>query len=140
MPRNASSEALARRLAAIPEEILEAIRPALLAGAEDVAANMRSLAEASRDSGDLIASIEVTAPGGTTPKYAAGGGSETLGPNMAAVTVGNPDMRHGHLVEFGTAHSEAQPFMRPGFRLAKRKVESRIARAIGKAIRAMGGA
>lgn len=140
MPRNASSDALARRLAAIPQEILVALRPALVQGAEDVASNMRQLAEGSRDTGELIASIEVTAPGGTTPKYAAGGGSQTLSLNMAAVTVGNPDMRHGHLVEFGTAHSDPQPFMRPAFRLAKRKVEARIARAIGKAIRAMGGA
>ena len=140
MPRNASSEALSRRLAQIPEEILIALRPVLVQGAEDVASNMRSLAEASRQTGDLIDSIEVTAPGGTTPKYAAGGGSETLGPNMAAVTVGNPDMRHGHLVEFGTAHSEPKPFMLPAFRLAKRKVEGQISRAIGKAIRAMGGA
>jgi hypothetical protein len=101
---------------------------------------MRSLAEASRQTGDLIDLIKVTAPGGTTPKYAAGGGSETLGPNMAAVTVGSPTMRHGHLVELGTAHSEAKRFMLPAFRLTKRRVESRISRAIGKAIRAMGGA
>ncbi|MFT6535432.1 MAG: HK97 gp10 family phage protein [Loktanella salsilacus] len=140
MPRNASSEALSRRLAQIPEEILIALRPVLAQGAEDVASNMRSLAEASRQTGDLINSIEVTAPGGTTAKYAAGGGSETLGPNMAAVTVGNPDMRHGHLVEFGTVHSEPKPFMLPAFRLAKRKVEGQISRAIGKAIHAMGGA
>jgi HK97 gp10 family phage protein len=140
MPRNPSSEALSRRLAELPEEILEALRPVLVQGAEDVATNMRSLAEASRQTGDLIDSIEVTAPGGTTPKYAAGGGSETLGPNMAAVTVGSPKVRYGHLIEFGTAHSEAKPFLLAAFRLAKRKVEARIARAIGKAIRAMGGA
>jgi HK97 gp10 family phage protein len=140
MPRNPSSEKLAKRLAKIPEEILVALRPVLVQAAEDVASNMRGLAEASRQTGDLIDSIEVTGPGGTTPKYAAGGGSETLGPNMAAVTVGNPNMRHGHLIEFGTVHSEPKPFMLPAFRLAKRKVEARIARAIGKAIRAMGGA
>ena len=138
MPRNASSEALARRLAAIPEEILVALRPALTQGAEDVASAMRQLVPV--DEGDLKATITVTGPGGTTPAYAQGGASVTAGDNQALVTVGSPEVRTGHIVEFGSSKMAARPFMLPAWRLSRRRVESRIARAIGKAIRAMGGA
>ena len=53
--------------------------------------------------------------------------------------MGNPDLRYGHMVEFGTVDTEAQPFMLPAFRLAKARVMRRITRAIGKAIRKAGG-
>ena len=132
------SKALGIRLNAIPLEILAAIRPALMQGGEDIAANMRALAEGSRDSGALIASIAVTGPGETTPPYATGGGSVTAQPNQVLVTVGNPQMRHGHLIEFGTKKSPAQPFMLPGFRLAKPRVLARITRAITAAIKKAG--
>jgi HK97 gp10 family phage protein len=132
------SRALGARLDAIPQEILEAIRPALLTGGEEIASNMRALAEGSRDTGALIESIAVTGPGQTTPAYAAGGGSVTAGPNQVLVTVGNPDMRHGHLIEFGTVNADAQPFMIPGFRIAKPRVMARITRAVSAAIKKAG--
>ena len=47
-----------------------------------------------------------------TPAYAEGGGRRIAGPNQALVTVGNPEMRHGHLQEFGTVKQAAQPFLR----------------------------
>ena len=132
------SEALAARLSAIPQEVLTELRPALVQGAEEVAGNMRALVPV--DEGDLLASIAVTGPGETTPPYAVGGGSVTAAPNQALVTVGNTEVRTGHMQEFGTVHHEAQPFMRPGFRIAKPRVMRRIARAIGKAIKKSGGA
>ena len=127
------SKLLSARLNAIPKEVVTAVRPALVKGAEEYAATMRALAP--RDEGDLIESIEVTAPGETTPAYAEGGGRRTAGPNQALVTVGNEDVRHGHLQEFGTVKQEAQPFMRPGARLAKPRAQRRISRAIGQAIK-----
>ncbi len=130
------SRRLGARLNAIPEEILAALRPVLLKSAEDVAANMRALVPV--DEGDLKASIAVTGPGETTPAYAAGGGKRTANENQALVTVGNPEARHGHLVEFGTVKMEAQPFMRPGWRIAKPKIERRIKRAITAAIKKAG--
>ena len=133
------SKSLAKRLEAIPTDILLQLRPTLIKAGEDVATSMRSLAESSRDSGALIASIEVTGPGGTTPAYAAGGGSTTAGANQVLITAGNPDVRYGHLVEFGTVNAPAQPFMRPGFRLAKARVQAAINRAIGKVIKKAGG-
>jgi hypothetical protein len=129
------SDELAKRLSAIPQEILDAIRPSLIRSGEEVAGNMRALAEGSRDTGALIESIEVTGPGETTPAYAAGGGKRTAHANQVLVTVGNEDVRHGHLIEFGTVKIEAQPFMLPGFRLAKPRIERRITRAITNALK-----
>lgn len=144
-----SSDALARRLAAIPEQVKRLVQPAILKSVQEVAAAAKTLAEASRDDGDLIESIEATGPGGTTPAYSSDGGRRTLDELQGAVTVGSPDMRHGHLVEFGTdphtnggqfagtqhPGTKAQPFLLPAWRLNKRRVENRINRAIRKAIR-----
>ncbi|MBM3089255.1 HK97 gp10 family phage protein [Ensifer sp. T173] len=129
------SAALSHRLSAIPKEVLDALRPALIRSGEEVATNMRALAEASRDTGALVDSITVTGPGETTPAYAAGGGKRTANANQVLVTVGNEEVRHGHLVEFGTVKTEAQPFMLPGFRLGKPRIERRISRAITNALK-----
>ncbi|MCF7747510.1 HK97 gp10 family phage protein [Sulfitobacter sp. M39] len=136
MSRLKGSTDLERRLLAIPLEVLAELRPALVKGAQDIADAMEQLAP--EDTGDLVNTISVTGPGGTTPAYASGGGSVTLANNQAAVTVGSPDMRHGHLQEFGTVNHEAQPFMRPAFRLKKAKVMARISRAVAKAIKNAG--
>jgi HK97 gp10 family phage protein len=138
MSLSKQSLALEARLKAIPREVLEGVRPVLLKGAEEAASNMRALAEGSRDTGALIASIEVTGPGETTPAYAAGGGKRTAKSNQALVTIGSSDVRYGHLVEFGTAEAEAKPFMLPGFRIAKPRIMRRIARAVGRAIKKAG--
>ena len=136
MSRLKGSVALEQRLLAIPREVLAELRPALVKGAQDIADAMELLAP--EDTGDLVNTITVTGPGGTTPAYATGGGSVTLAENQAAVTVGSPDMRHGHLQEFGTVSHEAQPFMRPAFRLKKAKVMARISRAVAKAVKNVG--
>jgi HK97 gp10 family phage protein len=136
MKRLRGSAALEARLLAIPNEVLAELRPALLKGAHDIADAMELLVP--EDDGDLLGSIAVTGPNDTTPPYAAGGGSVTMKPNQAAVTVGNTDVRHGHLQEFGTVNHEAQPFMRPAFRLKRAKVMRRIATAVRKAIKKAG--
>lgn len=127
------SRILGERLNAIPETVLRDVQPALVKGAEEVAGAMGALVPV--DEGDLKASITVTPPGQTTPPYAEGGGKRTAGENQALVTVGNEGVRHGHLQEFGTVKSEAQPFMRPGARIAKPKALRRIQRAVGRAVR-----
>ena len=60
--------------------------------------------------------------------------------NKVLISMGNPEMRHGYLVEFGIVKAEAQPFMRPGFQLAKPRVMARLSRAITKVIKVAGGA
>lgn len=122
-----------KRMAAIPVAARAAVQPALVKGAEEIAAIQRSLAP--RDEGDLIDSIEVTGPGQNTPPYSQPGGSMVVPENMAAITVGNTDVRYPHLQEFGTTKHPAQPFFWPGFRLGRKRALNRIKRAVGKAIR-----
>lgn len=122
------SAALAKRLSAIPAEIVREVRPALIASADHLATVAAALVPV--DEGKLKASIAVTAPGDTTPAYAEGGGKRTAGENQALVTVGNPEVRHGHFQEFGTVKQEAQPFLRPATRLTRDKNTRRIGRAI----------
>lgn len=122
-----------KRMAAIPVAARAAVQPALVKGAEEIAAIQRGLAP--RDEGDLINSIEVTGPGQNTPPYSQPGGAMVVPENMAAITVGNTDVRYPHLQEFGTTNHPAQPFFWPGFRLGRKRALNRIKRAVGKAIR-----
>lgn len=141
-----SSEALAKRLAALPREIVAKIQPALVKSVEEVAADARVLAEASRNTGSLVESIEATGPNQTTPAYSSEGGQRTTHELQAVVTAGDPDARHGHLVEFGTAPRirrdgsttgtmPATPFLLPAWRLNRTRVQRRINSAVNKAIR-----
>ena len=103
---------------------------------EEVARNMRALVP--EDTGNLKDSITVTGPSETTPPYAAGGGKRTAGPNQVLVTAGDEMTRYGHMLEFGTVKMEAQPFMLPGWRLAKPRIDRRIKSAITSAIKKAG--
>lgn len=144
-----SSEALAKRLAAISDEMLAALRPALTKSVAEIAADARTLVEASRRSGALAESIAETGPGETTPAFASDGGKRTAGPNEAFVTAGDTDARHGHLVEFGTGERfrktgestgtmPAAPFLLPAWRMNRARVERRLKRAISAGARKAG--
>lgn len=133
------SAALQKRLSAIPQEILEALRPALMQSGKEVATAAKTFAEASRDTGALIDSIEVSGPGETTPAYAEGGGKRTAGPNQVLVTVGNETQRHGHFIEFGTVKQEPQPFLLPAVRTVKPRFDRRMNRTISTAVRRYNG-
>lgn len=122
-----------KRMAAIPVAARAAVQPALVKGAEEIAAIQRGLAP--RDEGDLIDSIEVTGPGQRTPPYSQPGGAMVVPENMAAITVGSTDVRYPHLQEYGTTNHPAQPFFWPGFRLGRKRALNRIKRAVGRAIR-----
>ena len=144
------SAKLAKRLAAIPGEIVAQVRPALVQGAGDLADMARALVP--EDEGDLKASVAVTPPGAVTPAYAEGGGRRVAAENQALVTVGNPQARHGHLIEFGTdphvnggqfagtqhPGTAAQPFLLPAARLTEDRTRRRIGRAVAQAIRTVG--
>ena len=123
------------KIEAIPHAIRQDMQPPIVKSAEEVAAFMRELAEQSRDTGDLIDSIKVTAPGGTTPAYSQPGGSRTANALEAIVTVGNHAVRYPHLVEFGTAQAPAQPFFWPAVRSLRTRVNNRLNRAAKKAAR-----
>lgn len=150
---------LKRRLAAIPENVKEAVQPALLKQAEQMATTMRQLVPV--DHGELKESITVTPAGQRTPAYSQPGGSMTVPENAAAITVGNEDVRYGHLVEYGTnphdvskgagtfrgrvrralgggtqhPGSPAQPYFWPSVRLHNKKSKQAIKRAINRAVK-----
>jgi HK97 gp10 family phage protein len=125
-----------RRMNAIPKEVRAAVKPALLKSAHEMQDAMEALVP--EDTGDLLGSIEVSGPGGTTPPYSQPGGSHTVPKNAVAITVGNTDVRYAHLVEYGTTDSAAQPFFWPAFRLLRKRANSRIKRAISKAVKEAG--
>ena len=131
---SAQLDKLNRRMRAIPLAVREAVKPAVVKGAEEIAAAQRALAP--EESGDLKASITVTPPGMPTPAYSQPGGSKVASELEALVTVGNSDVRYPHLQEYGTAHHAAQPFFWPGFRLTRKRAANRIKRAISKAVKA----
>jgi HK97 gp10 family phage protein len=133
MARSPQSLRLERRLEAIPKAVRAALKPALAASGNELAALMKQLAP--EDEGDLKESIAVTLPGESTPAYSQPGGSRVVGELEVLVTVGNHAVRYPHLQEYGTAHHEAQPFFWPAFRLLRKKLDSRIKRAVGKAVR-----
>lgn len=121
------------RLEAIPKSVREAVQPALVKSADELADQMRKLAPV--DEGDLRASIKVTPPGGTTPAYSQPGGSTIAGELEAIVTVGNQDVRYAHLVEYGTSDTSAQPYFWPAVRTMRKRFQARIKRAVNKAVR-----
>jgi HK97 gp10 family phage protein len=135
MAQSAQLARLERRLMAIPKAVREAVQPTLLKSANELADTMKQLAETSRDSGDLIGSIAVTPGGQSTPPYSVPGGSYTVPENAVAVTAGNSKVRYAHLVEYGTSKAPAQPFFWVSFRLLKKRLQRRIKRSIGKAVR-----
>ena len=135
---NKSSNGLAETMAAfdrIVQAPREAVLPALLKSGNELAAAQKALAETSRDTGALIDSIEVTAPGHHTPPFSQPGGSRVAGEMEVLVTVGNEDVRYAHLVEYGTANAEAQPFFWPALRLLRKRLQNRINRAAKKAVK-----
>jgi HK97 gp10 family phage protein len=124
---------LKKRLEAIPKEVRKAVEPALIKSGEELAERMQHLAPV--DSGALRDSITVTPPGQSTPAYSQPGGSRVARENEVLITAGNTDVRYPHLVEYGTIQAPAQPFFWPAYRLSKARIQRRIKRAIGKAVR-----
>lgn len=138
--------ALERKLRAIRDELPEALRPVLVKAGNEIAADARTLAETSRQTGALIASIHVTGPGETTPPHSTGGGQRTAGEFEVLVTAGDTDARHAHLVEGGTqerTHKDgtstgtmpAAPFFNPAFRINRARLQRRINTALRRAFR-----
>jgi hypothetical protein len=51
------------------------------------------------------------------------------------ITAGNRAVRYAHLVEYGTAEAPAQPYFWPSYRLFKKRIASRVKRAVRKSVR-----
>lgn len=123
---------------AIPQAVREAVKPAIVSSAVNVAVTQRTLAP--KETGALKDSITVTNPGETTPPYSQPGGSRIAGELEAIVTAGNEKVRYAHLVEHGTTKAPAQPFFWPGFRLTRKRAATRIKSAISRTVKKNWGA
>jgi HK97 gp10 family phage protein len=122
-----------RRLAALPKAIKVGVQPALDASANELVTVQRALAP--RDDGALQASIKWSSTGELSRQVTAGGETTTR-PVRDGVDA-SYDYSLG--VEFGTQKSSAQPFFWPGYRLVKKRIRSRIKRAISKSVKASYG-
>lgn len=123
---------LRAKLKAMPEAVKAEVEATLIASAEEVASTARALAPI--DDGQLRDSIKVTPPGGRTPLHSSGG-AQAVGDFKAVVTAGNSSVRYAANVEFGHGNAKPRPFFWPAYRSKKKRIRSRIARAIGKAAR-----
>ncbi|RXV64948.1 hypothetical protein C6W92_06065 [Roseovarius sp. A46] len=118
---------------AMPISARRALASATEKGADEIARMAETLAP--EDTGDLVGSIAVTVGPKNTPAHSHPGGTRTVPEGAAAVTAGNGDVRYAHLVEFGTRKAPAQPFFWPAFRVLRKRSETRIKRAMTKAIK-----
>lgn len=143
---------LNRRLAAMSTETKRQVSAAIEKSAQEVVAQAKRFAPVAEvNGGDLRDSIEWhwTGQGGADQEGAQSARSasrqSTKGAEMLAATItagGTPKGGHAGWVEFGTAEAPghaatpAQPFFFPAYRLLRNRIRSRIARALGAAIRA----
>ncbi len=120
--------------------LIEAVRPALEKGANELQASMKSLAP--KDTNALSETIVITPPGEQTPAYSTGG-RRTAGEHEVLITAGGQvnghDVRYAHLQEFGSVHNQPQAFFYLSLRLLKKRVQARIKRALRKAIKLEAG-
>lgn len=141
---------LNRKLAALPVAAKKRIREAMEQGASEIVSMMKSLVPVG-SSGDLKESIDWTwgeAPKGamTLARVRSRGAGATGSENLITIYAGNAKGFYARFVEFGTsAHTAggkfagaeipaipASPFFYVSFRANRRRVKSRITRAINK--------
>lgn len=137
-----------QRLKNVPQKVRARVREAIVQGADEIVTAQKRFAPVK--TGKLRDSITATI-GGQAPKYSQFGrmGGKGDADLTAAITVGNSEVRYAHLVEFGSAPhiaggkfkgadhpgTTAQPFFYTGYRMVRRKVKSRITRAVSKGIK-----
>lgn len=127
-------DALTRKLTVvIPAKVEAATRAAMEKGADELVAMMKRLAPV--DSGDLRDSIAWT--WGAAPRNSIVlAKSSPDGKGMRIVVYAGDDFAfYARMVEFGTVKSAAQPFFFPSYRAMKKRIKSRVNRAMRKAIR-----
>lgn len=133
MARDGGFGRFQRKMKSLPVAVREAIGPAALLGAQEIADAVEALAP--EDTGDLKNSVTVTGPGQATPPYSQPGGSHVVPEGAAAVSVGSSDVRYPHLIEHGTSKMAAQPYFWPAFRSMRKRATNRMKRAMSKAVK-----
>lgn len=127
---NASLDRWKRRLAKVPVEVRKAASARALSEADALASAIKG--RAPRDDGALQESIR-TESGGTGDRwYVKAGGDKTTRPVREGASA-TYDYALGQ--EFGNEHVPAQPFFWPTYRMLRRGIRGRIARAAQAAAR-----
>jgi HK97 gp10 family phage protein len=127
MAKNKDLVDLTRRFAAIPREVRRKIKPAIEQGGDELVARMKYLAPS--EEGDLQASIEVTpGPVDLSVTVSAGGDRTTVQTERGPFDVALAQ-------EFGTKDMPRNSFFWPSVNTLKKRVRSRIDRAINKAVK-----
>ena len=133
MTKMEGKEALRAKLRALPDAIKAQIAAALEAGAQEIVRLAQSLVPI--DQGDLRKSIGYTfgaAPKGSVVLAQSSGEQSDL---RITIYAGDSDAFYARWIEFGTQKMRARPFFFPAYRANKRRVRSRITRAVNKAAR-----
>lgn len=137
---------LHKKLQRMPDVAKTKIKAAMEQGADEIVAMMRNLVPV--DSGALRDSIGWSwgkAPQGamTLGKMAANNLAGELTITIYAGTrdkkLGDADAYYARFVEFGTKHMAASPYFYVSYRANKKKVRSRIRRAVTKAAKEVAG-
>jgi HK97 gp10 family phage protein len=114
---SAQTEALKRRLEAIPLAVRQAVMPALMKSGQELAERIKVLVPVLH--GELKDSIKVT----------------QVSEVRVDVSEGGPDAPYALHVEYGTRHAGAEPHFWPAYRLTRTRIRRRIKRAITKAVK-----
>lgn len=126
-----------RKLDALPERVRAAAQRALEQGATELVGMQKRLVPV--DKGVLRDSIRWEASAGGSRGLRSGRGSilALKGSRGLAVTVRAGDSKafYAKWVEFGTKAQPGQPFFFPAYRALRRRIGSRVMRAMKKAIR-----
>ena len=134
----ASDASLARfraKIARLPEGIKRRVQPVVIREAQRIEDAVE--AAAPERTGDLLNSVQITPPGGSTPAHSMRG-SRPLHDLEAAVSAGNSSVRYGHLVEYGhkgPKPARGRPFFAPAVATRRRAARSAISRAVRAAIK-----
>jgi HK97 gp10 family phage protein len=123
-----------KRWNAIPENVRVNVRAAMEDAANDIVEEMWF--RAPHRTGDLAGSIGWTwgdAPAGTLVIGTVGG--REYGTMRITIYAGGGDAFYARFQEFGTVKMPANPFFFPVWRARRKRIKSRISRAISKGIR-----
>ena len=123
------------RWGAIPGRVRDGVKDAMEKVAEEVVRDMRLLAPKG-ETGNLVRSISWTwgdAPAGSFVIGSAGG--RAYGGLRVTIYAGGGNAFHARFQEFGTVKMAANPFFYPVWRIWRRRVKSRLSRAVTKAIK-----
>jgi HK97 gp10 family phage protein len=118
-----------QRLARLPKAAKAAVGPVLDKSADELVTAQRSLAPVA--DGTLKTSIKWHESGELQRTVEAGGQATTLPVRNGA----SATFDYALAQEFGTEKMPAHPFFWPGYRLLRKRIRSRIKRAITKAVK-----